>query len=185
MKLQNDAFSLKSWPCDGVENPQFPPLKAQHHFCLHGDEFVGISVPTVGTWDAVVSQRPSRAHLHPDILACLHAGGDDWLQAAELGMSETPAELISAWEGRWCDSSSSDWLWAAELMNICWGETSSAPLPPSHLCPAHQRPTALRVSFNFWTRCWGSLCFRDLPRPLAPSKTPRSHPRSERIETRE
>lgn len=106
--------------------PQFPLLKAQHHFCLHGDEFVGILVLTVGTSDALVSQRQSHAHLHHDILDCLHAGGDNWLQAAELRKSETPAEVISvAQPGRKGDvTSSSDWLWEAELMNICRGETS-------------------------------------------------------------
>lgn len=50
---------------------------------------------TAGTSDAVVSQRRWRAHLHNDILACLHAGGDNYHEAAELGMRETPAEVMS------------------------------------------------------------------------------------------
>lgn len=86
---------------------------------------------------------------------------------------------------RWCGSSLSDWFWPAELMNICREETSSAPLPPSHLCPAHQLPTVLRVSFHFWTRHWGFLCFQDLPWLLVPFKTPQSHPRSKWTEARE
>lgn len=118
--------------------PQFPLLEAQHHFCLHGDKFVGILVPNVGTLDAVVSQRHSHAHLHGEILGCLHAGGDNWLQAPELGKSETPAEVISVMGQPGREGSvtllSSDWLWAAELMNICRGKRPpSAPLLCLHL----------------------------------------------------
>lgn len=76
LKLQNATSSLKLWPSEGGES-KFPLLKSQHHFCLHGDEFVGIWVPTAGT--SVVSQRRSRAHL----------------PRAALGKEAMPVEAIS------------------------------------------------------------------------------------------
>lgn len=95
LKLQNATSSLKLWLCNGVESCNFLSSKLHTTSVSMVMNLLAFWSRTVGTSDAVVSQRHSHTHLHNDILGCLHAGGDNWLEAAELGKREMPVKVRS------------------------------------------------------------------------------------------